>query len=263
MEPKRAAYWDRVVDGWAVTQPQRLWRSHSDLLNARLLAEWLPPGKLERVLKTDAFDEAVGEVGLYPQLAAAARSVVGIDLSVSTLRRARARHPTLRATGADVCRLPFGDETFDLVFSNSTLDHMNSLRDAARGLAELRRVLRPGGQLVLTLDNFWNPVVALRNTLPGHLLGRLRLVHYHVGATCGPRRLRRMVGEAGFETRHVGTLMHCPRLPAVWVAGALDRIGSAAARDAFVRFLLIFEGLARWPTRYLTGYFVTLTAVRR
>jgi SAM-dependent methyltransferase len=263
VEPKRAAYWDRLANDWVEKRPQRLWRHYSDLVNARLLAEWLPPEKLERVLKTDAFDEAVGEVGLQPHLAAAARSVVGIDLSVSTLSRARARYPTLRAAGADVCRLPFDDGTFDLVFSNSTLDHMGSLDDVARGLAELHRVLRAGGQLLLTLDNLWNPVVALRNALPGDLLRRLRLVHYHLGVTCGPRRLRRMVGEAGFETRHVGALMHCPRLPAVWAAGALDRIGGAAVRDAFVRFLLAFEGLARWPTRYLTGYFVSVAAVRR
>jgi len=56
--------------------------------------------------------------------------------------------------------------------------------------------------------------------------------------------------------------MHCPRLPAVWAAGALERIGCAAARGAFIRLLLAFEGLSRWPTRYLTGYFVTVTAVR-
>jgi SAM-dependent methyltransferase len=260
---KPAAYWDGVAQDWAASRPQRLWRSYSDLLHARLLAKWVPQQKIERILKTDAFDEATGATGLHPQLASVARTVVSIDISLETLRQARSRQAALRAVGADACRLPFDDGAFGLVFSNSTLDHMDSLDDVAMALAELHRVLRPGGQLVLTLDNLRNPVVALRNAVPRGLLARLRLVPYHVGATCGPLRLKRLVCQAGFDPQHVGAMMHCPRLPAVLVANALDRIAAAPAKNAFVRFLLAWERLERWPTRHLTGYFVTVVAFRR
>ena len=53
---------------------------------------------------------------------------------------AGARHRGLRPVGADVCRLPFADQSFDLVLSNSTLDHLESLSELAGALAELRRV---------------------------------------------------------------------------------------------------------------------------
>jgi SAM-dependent methyltransferase len=260
---KSTAYWNEIADGWSEVQPQRLWRAYSDLVNGQLLEAWVGQEPVERALKTDCFDEAVGETGLYPKLALAAKAVVGIDLSLATLRRARERHEGLRVTSTDVCRLPFASESFDLVFSNSTLDHMDSLDDVATGLSELHRVLKPGGRLVVTLDNLRNPVVALRNALPQGLLTRIGLVPYHMGASCGPRRLERLVRDAGFEPEPVSSYAHCPRLPAIAVASLLDRRGSARGREAFLRFLVSWEELGRWSTRYLTGYFISVAAIRR
>jgi SAM-dependent methyltransferase len=257
-----ADYWEAIAREWAVVEPQRLWRAYCDRVTARLFDSWLPPEPVERLLKTDLFDEAHSGAGLVPLLEGRARILVGIDLSRLTLARAGARHPTLRPVGADVRRLPFADRSFDLVLSNSTLDHLESLSELAGALAELRRVLKTGGRLLLTLDNPANPVVALRNALPFGLLRWLRLVPYYVGATCGPRRLARLVREVGLVAREEGAMMHCPRVPAVLCANALDRLGHAGARAGFLRFLLAWERLARWPTRYRTGYFVVLVAER-
>jgi SAM-dependent methyltransferase len=48
---------------------------------------------------------------------------------------------------ADAYRLPFGDEAFDLVLCAEVLEHMHS---PALALAEMRRVLKAGGRLLLT-----------------------------------------------------------------------------------------------------------------
>lgn len=66
------------------------------------------------------------------------------DLSVgmATAASARAGAP---ATVADVQRLPFADETFDVVVANHMLYHVP---DIPAAVGELRRVLRPGGALL-------------------------------------------------------------------------------------------------------------------
>jgi ubiquinone/menaquinone biosynthesis C-methylase UbiE len=184
-----------------------------------------------------------------------------MDLSPQTAGRARKRHG-LRSLAADTRRLPFADQSLDLVLSNSTLDHLASLEEVERALVELLRVLKPGGELLLTLDNLANPAVALRNALPYGLLHRMRLVPYRMGATCGPRRLARMLRDAGFEVREQRTLMHCPRVLVVLLAGLIDRCASERVRLALMRSLLKCERLDSLPTRHLTGYFIAARAVR-
>jgi demethylmenaquinone methyltransferase/2-methoxy-6-polyprenyl-1,4-benzoquinol methylase len=82
------------------------------------------------------------------------RSVVcGIDLSSRMLRRTkrlvrRARYGDVGLYQADARCLPFRDETFDLIYSSYLLDLLG-LKDLPKVLGEFRRVLQPGGQIVL------------------------------------------------------------------------------------------------------------------
>ena len=254
-------YWETVVDTWNAARPQTLWRFHSDAVNLALVARWPAEGRVTRLLKTDAFDEALGD-GLYPFLVSKAEQVVSVDISVSVLSAARSRHIGLPAIRADVRRLPFADDVFDVVVSNSTLDHFASLDEIVTSLLELHRVLREGGQLLLTLDNLANPIIALRSVLPFRLLHCLGIVPYYVGATCGPYRLRRMLQRAGFEVREVSAVMHCPRMVAVALAYVLERYATVETQRRFLRFLMAFESLSCWPIRFLTGYFVAVRAIK-
>ncbi len=249
-------YWETVGDEWRQSQPDKLWRAHSDAVNRVWLASWWPQWRVERVLKTDMFDEAVGE-GVYGLLVSRARFATGIDIALPTLRSART------GVGADVRQLPFVDGAFDVVVSNSTLDHFLTEEELVASLRELRRVLRPGGELLLTLDNAANPLVAIRNVLPFALLHRLGLTPYQVGVTCGPGQLRRLLRKTGFEVGEMGALLHCPRVMAVKQAVAVQQSGDSARQERFLAGLMKWERLARWPTRWLTGYFVALKAVRR
>ncbi len=82
----------------------------------------------------------------------------------------------------------------------------------------------------------------------------------------------RLATAAGLTPIHVGWLMHCPRVVCVWIAALIGQLGrpsdGAVARgrglgDRFVRSLLAFEALERWPSRFVTGHFVVLVAERR
>ena len=90
------------------------------------------------------------------------------DLSAEMLRRARARLNSAkpRFLAADLTQLPFADATFDCVTCGYVLEH---LPDPRVGLAEIARVLAPGGRMLLitTEDNFggaWTSRVFLCRT---------------------------------------------------------------------------------------------------
>jgi SAM-dependent methyltransferase len=236
--------WDAVVRSWRETPGTSLLRAYSDAANRRLLERWLPD-RAGTVLKTDVFDEAVAE-GLAPFLAGRAEAVVAIDASPAAVAAARRQHPGLDARVADVRALPFEDGSFDVVVSTSTLDHFPARAGIDTALRELHRVLAAGGLAVVTLDNPWNPLVALRNALPARPRA---LVPYYVGETLGPRAFRAALADAGFAVEEVAAVLHVPRL-------------AARALRPPLRLLLSAERLERWPTRFLTGQFVAVRARR-
>jgi len=241
---------------------QKLWRTHSDAVNQALLTRWLLNGQTENLLKTDLFDEAVSD-GLSSLLSVRSKRVFYIDASLDVHRRAKRRHPNLQTVGTDVRCLPFADGTFDGIVSNSTLDHFKSLDDLVISLKELYRVLKPGKEMILTLDNLANPVILLRNSLPFRLLYYMKIVPYYVGVTLGPFRLQRLLKDVGFKILEVDTIMHCPRVLAVAIAHCMERHTSPKTQRYFLRFLMAFEGLSCLPTRFLTGHFIAVRAMRR
>jgi SAM-dependent methyltransferase len=241
-------------------------------VNSALVERWLPV-RVGRVLKTDLFDEAMS-MGLFPALAGRADEVVGVDVSGEIVDRASARHPGLQARQADVRSLPFDDGSFDAVVSNSTLDHFQDQAEIVVALRELHRVLRPRGRLILTLDNPANPLNALAKNLPREWLNRVwvrharltaRLGHvpYHVGETMSARRLREVLPCVGFEILAQDAVMHAPRAVAVVLAELVASRGSYRAQRRFLDALVACERMSRWRSRYVTGHFVAVSAVKR
>jgi SAM-dependent methyltransferase len=98
----------------------------------------------------DVFEAGCGTGLLLQQAAAVARRAVGLDLSRGMLARARARG--LDVVQGSITAVPLPSRSFDLVYSMKVLAHVPPIREAA---AELARLVRPGGHLLL---EFYNPV---------------------------------------------------------------------------------------------------------
>jgi arsenite methyltransferase len=86
--------------------------------------------------------------------------VTGIDMTPAMLARARAAAVEMSATNVDFVegeaeRLPFADESFDVVISNGVID---LIPDKDVVFAELHRVLVPGGRMQIADVTIQNPV---------------------------------------------------------------------------------------------------------
>lgn len=241
---------------------QGLWRYYCDELYRQLLAGWLgevdskPP--LRRSLKTDLFDEVMGP-GLVGALAARGGEVHAIDVSAEVVGQAARVHAQGRFLMADVRRLPYADGTFCLVLSNSTLDHFREHADIVVALGELRRILRPGGRLLVTFDNMSNPWLALRNALPFAWLHWMGVVPYYVGASVTAEGLWKLLAQAGFTMERRGTLVHVPRIVAVPVSGWVERRYPRMA-GRWLDVMFGFERLRQWPSQWWSGHYVAALA---
>ncbi len=91
------------------------------------------------------------------------RPIVGVDLLWREL--IQNKQVALASVG-DLERLPFASQSFDLVFSHDVVEHLRRPRIA---LAEISRVLRPGGKLMLLTPNSYH-YFALAGRLVPHAL---------------------------------------------------------------------------------------------
>jgi len=102
---------------------------------------------------------------------------LGVDNSENLLNVAKKRYPNNNFLLADALNLPLTDNSFDAIFSIAVLHHIPSRNLRIKFLKEAKRVLKPGGILVLTV---WN-LLRLK-TLP-------LLVRYSLLKTMGLSKL--------------------------------------------------------------------------
>ncbi len=96
----------------------------------------------------DVLEVGCGTGLILRRLAPLARRVAGVDLSAGMLRQARERVPAV--VQASALALPFPDRSFDVAVSFKVLAHIPEVRAV---VAEMARVVRPGGYLALEFYN--------------------------------------------------------------------------------------------------------------
>lgn len=119
---------------------REIWYEH--MHRYAFVAPWCDDAKV--------LDAACGEGYGSEILSRTAAQVTGVDRSEQVIAHARQRYASagnLVFEEADCTDMPFEDDSFDIVVSFETLEH---LKDQERLMCEFRRVLRPDGFLVLS-----------------------------------------------------------------------------------------------------------------
>jgi SAM-dependent methyltransferase len=139
--PTTQAYYDRFAAGYEAERHHGYHRLIDEL--ELDLVRRFGAGK-------DVFEAGCGTGLLLREAARVARTAVGLDLSRGMLAPARARG--LSVLQGSITDVPLPSETFDLVYSMKVLAHVPPIEAA---VAELARLVRPGGHLLL---EFYNPL---------------------------------------------------------------------------------------------------------
>ena len=101
----------------------------------------------------DVLDIACGEGYGSAMLASRAKSVIGVDIDQASIEHARKVYQDiagLQFQHGDAAKIPLADNSVDLVVSFETIEHHDRHREM---IAEVRRVLRPDGLLILSSPN--------------------------------------------------------------------------------------------------------------
>ena len=156
-----------------------------------------PIGPSDRILDLGCGTGIVARL-LHERLGGATR-IAGLDANAGMLEMARRVAPQLQWHEGNAMQLPFADASFELVVCQQMLQFVP---DRAAALREVRRVLVPGGRLVLAT---WRPrdeqpLYETLGTIAERHLGHAVDLRFALG---DPEELRALLADAGFDDVHV------------------------------------------------------------
>jgi SAM-dependent methyltransferase len=218
-----------------------------------------------KILKTDLFAE-----GLCPSrsfswdLLTHKIEYTGIDISPQIVRLAEKNleifknGSTFFLQPADIRATGFAGNSFDLVISDSTLDHFQTVDEITVAIRELVRILKPGGCLLITLDNKGNITDPLFQ-----MWKKLKLSWFYIGETLTMSQLINEVSAAGMQVTDHTAILHNPRFFAKVIVRACRKLSRNKMDGRLRKWLASMDQQENRRTKYLTGQFIALKALKK
>jgi ubiquinone/menaquinone biosynthesis C-methylase UbiE len=260
--PHLSAYWDNIsrqIQGhyYHNTLIGHIKRD----IHLKLITRWC--GNLENkiVLKTDLFEEAHGPDQFLFEIRSE-KNIIGMDISSVIARKAQQNAYSLSCSShkfltCDVLKLPFTNNSLDVVISNSTLDHFSEMISITRALSEIFRVLKPGGTLILTLDN--------KNSISYFISLAKKIFRpdpFYIGKTCSASELHRILQDVGFIVNDMTAVVHGMENHTSAMMGIIQKLNNPLINRIICHFLIYMERLEFAKTKYLTGAFIAAKAFK-
>jgi ubiquinone/menaquinone biosynthesis C-methylase UbiE len=260
-----AKYWNRCAKSMANGQyfdellAEQYRRIHLDLL-----ARWANVKRNQKILKTDLFAEArCPSRAFLWHILKTHSDVIGIDISaeissgVKTTAAQYAPDSLAEYITCDVKQLPFTSDSFKLIISDSTIDHFHQENEIVTALSEFARVLKPGGILIITMDNKGNLTEPLFR-----LWIRFGLAPFFIGKTYSIQELKQGLAKAGLRVMDTTAIIHNPRFFTRIIITFLHRIGPTIFNHWIRRGLVFLDSLESRKVKYLTAQFIAAKAAK-
>jgi SAM-dependent methyltransferase len=138
--------------------------------------------------------------------------VWGVDSDADYVAAARALGNVQGVELGSAAKLPFPDGMFDVVFFRLVLHHVVFQQPLAPVFQEAKRVLKPGGHLVMLEPNLWHPV-GLLLAASNRLRWSRRIMGSMDDCPLDPLSLKRELRAQGFGVRVIGIEYGWRRLP--------------------------------------------------
>lgn len=133
-------------------------------------------GLTEKRSRGQALVNGCGTGSYLEKLAPYYENIWGIDIEPSYLKEALLRCATSKLSLSACEQLPLPDKSMDMVFSHEVLEHV---QDDQRAVAEMARVVKPGGFIVIFVPNRWFPFETHGFFLDGqYCWGNVPLLNY-------------------------------------------------------------------------------------
>lgn len=148
------------------------------------------------LLKTDLYVEAKNKKDNFlPYLKV--NQCVGMDISFEMVKMARNNLreflPTMKFVVADIRHLPFKEGSFNIVISDSTLDHIPR-NDLANALIETKRIIKSKGKFILSLNNAFN-LLSIYDSIKNSFFK-----DYFISFCFRPQNILTLLSNLGFKT---------------------------------------------------------------
>jgi SAM-dependent methyltransferase len=223
-----------------------------------LLRRAAGPLRGKRVLKLDLWNEAIN-TRILEWVSSEEAEAFGLDVSHVVAHRAKenARRERFDVSllRADIRRIPFRSESFDVVYTMGTIEHIDEYRDTLR---EIHRVLRVGGVAIIGVPNFWDPFLRPLIVATMELFGKYP---YAPEKSFTRAELRRDVEAAGLTvTKMTGILLLPGVLRMLDLFLHVRKRWAARRTEWFIRPFDAIEERFAWLDRL--GYLVTAVATK-
>ncbi|NQU98775.1 methyltransferase domain-containing protein [Candidatus Woesearchaeota archaeon] len=248
------AYWNKIAEKNKKHHLEKNIAKYKKEEHISLIKKWTNNNlKNKKILKTDLYEETFKTDSFMDWLQKESDEVFGIDVSETIVNKATNNYPKTKFFRSDIEKLPFKDNYFNVIISNSTLDHFPKYK-MIKALKEMKRVLKPKGKLILTLDNKEN-----KKYYFFYQIRKLFSKPYYQERCYSVKEVQEIIGELNLKINNYTSIVHIPT-PFNKIANILNSLKLKIIDKLIKKLIIVFKSREK---SIRTGWFLAFEITKK